>query len=99
MIELSDFGSQVSVNLPVNLQWFFSPNSCKSIIQVLGASPPSWASVVFDVPLSAHVLVLDGHAGNLPQPDALLDVSELQTQVFSQDGHPGPPLPRPGLRE
>lgn len=51
------------------------------------------------VPLRAHVLLLNGHAGHLAQSDAHLDVSELQTKVLPQDGHPGSPLARPRLRE
>lgn len=51
------------------------------------------------LPFCAHVLVLYGHTRHLPHPDAHLDVSELQTQVFAQDGQPGAPLARPSLRE
>lgn len=52
-----------------------------------------------DLPLCAHILLLNWHTGHLSQPDAHLDVSELQTKVFPQDGHSGPPLARTRLRE
>ena len=51
------------------------------------------------LPLSTHVLLLNRHTGHLAQPDAHLNVSEVQTQVLPQDGHPGSPLARPRLRE
>lgn len=46
-----------------------------------------------DSPLCADVLLLDRHAGHLPQPDPHLDVPELQAQVLPQDGDSGSPLP------
>lgn len=52
-----------------------------------------------NLPLCAHILLLNGHTGHFAQPDAHLDVSELQAQVLPQDGHPGSPLARPRLRE
>lgn len=52
-----------------------------------------------NLPFGTHVLVFNGNTGHLPQFDARLDVSELQTQVFPPDGHPGSALSRPRLRE
>lgn len=51
------------------------------------------------LPFCTDVLVLNGHTRHLPHPDAHLDVSEFQTQVFAQDGQPGAPLAGPRLRE
>lgn len=48
--------------------------------------------------LSADVLLLDGLTGHLADANAVLDVSELQTQILSSDGQPGAPLTWPRLR-
>lgn len=56
-------------------------------------------SVVLNLPLGAHILLLDGNTRDPPNPDAHLDVSELQTKIFSQDGHPGSTLTWPSLWE
>lgn len=56
-------------------------------------------SLVWDSPLCADVLLLDWHAGHLPQPHPHLDVSELQAQVLPQDGDSGSSLPRTRLWE
>lgn len=50
-------------------------------------------------PLCADVLLLDRHAGHLPQPHPHLDVPELQAQVLPQNGDSGSPLTRTRLRE
>lgn len=59
-----------------------------------------WVCPLFlNLPLCTHILLLNRHTRHLAQPDAYLDVSELQTKVLPQNGHPGSPLARPRLRE
>lgn len=52
-----------------------------------------------DLPLGAHVLLLNRHTRHLAQPDTHLDISKLQPQVLPKNGHPGSPLARTCLRE